>query len=264
MDGSATGQTWLASASSAYYGQFLNPVTSPGYYDVGDVMIKILGGNAADPSPNIDGYVNWNFEGIDWFTGVTYNPGEIDMVSTAIHEIVHTLGFSSSILESGIDDYGTPLGTPSIWQPFYQFVGDSNGALINSSFELDLARWNDASIGGTGAAGLYFLGANAVAANGGNPVFLFSPTTWNDGSSGSHLDSDFYDGTNGNEFNMMNHEASVYDGLDIRQFNNIEIGMLIDIGYTNLIPEPSPLLLGIAGTGFLALLRRRRSHLPVL
>lgn len=136
--------------------------------------------------------------------------------------------------------------------------------MINSSFELDLARWNDASISGTGAAGLYFLGANAVAANGGNPVFLFSPTTWNDGSSGSHLDSDFYDGTNGNEFNMMNHEASVYDGLDIRQFNNIEIGMLIDIGYTNLIPEPSPLLLGIAGTGFLALLRRRRSHLPVL
>lgn len=93
VDGSATGQTWLASASSAYYGQFLNPVTSPGYYDVGDVMIKILGGNAADPSPNIDGYVNWNFEGIDWFTGVTYNPGEIDMVSTAIHEIVHTLAF---------------------------------------------------------------------------------------------------------------------------------------------------------------------------
>ncbi len=179
------------------------------------------------------------------------------MVSTGIHEITHALGFASGILQSGQDTYSTLIGNPSIWAPFDQFVGDSTGALINSSFELNTSRWNTASVGGTGAAGLYFLGANAVAANGGDPVFLFSPTLWIGGSSGSHLDTDFYTGTNGTPLYMMNHEGAVPEGLDIRQYQPVEIGMLRDIGYTLFIPEPSSALMGMLGINAL-LLRRRR------
>lgn len=258
VNGSQTGTTTLASASSA----FNATPDGPGFGDQGDVMRKILGGNAADPDPSAaDGTVNWNFSGFQWATGDTFLPGELDMVSTGIHEITHALGFASGILQSGQDYFETTIGLPSIWAPFDQFVGNSSGALIDSSFELNSAGWNAASAGGTGAAGLYFLGANAVAANGGNPVFLYSPTSWLDGSSGSHLDTDFYDGTGGNELNMMNHEGTVAEGLDIRDWNAIEIGMLRDLGYTNIIPEPSAFLMGILGTGCLVLRRRRSCSL---
>ena len=134
-------------------------------------------------------------------------------------------------------------------------MADSSGALIDGTFALDGTRWNAASVGGTGGNGLFFNGANAMAANGGNPVNLYSPTTWADGSSGSHLDTDFYTGASEN---MMNHEASALEGLDIREYTAIELGILRDIGYTQLVPEPSSTLMILLGAGSL-LVRRRRA-----
>lgn len=254
VNGSETGNTTLASASSNYNAG--TPAT--GFGDQGDVMRKILGGNAADPAPALaDGSVNWNFSGFQWATGDTFQAGELDMVSTGIHEITHALGFASGINQNGTDTYSTMLGSPSIWAPFDQFVGDNGGVLINPNFELNTARWNTASVGGAGTAGLTFLGPNAMAANGGNPVFLYSPTAWSDGSSGSHLDTEFYTGMNGTTLQMMNHEGAVSEGLDIRNYSPIEIGILKDIGYTQIVPEPSAWLLGALGINAL-LLRRRR------
>ncbi len=252
VNGSQTNDTTLASASSNY--NAANP--GNGFGDRGDVMRKILG--EIDPNPGAaDGMVDWNFEDFQWATGDTFNPGEIDMISTGIHEITHALGFASGILQSGQDTYSTMIGSPSVWSPFDQFVGDSSGLLINSNFELNTTGWNMASVGGAGAAGLYFLGPNAMAANGGNPLFLYSPTTWAGGSSGSHLDTDFYNGMNGTFLQMMNHEGAVSEGLDLRNYSPLEIGILRDIGYSQFIPEPSAWMFGAVGPGAL-LLRRRR------
>ncbi len=254
VNGGETRDQALASASSNYnyYPEFA------GFGGAGDVMRKILG--YADPSPEADGEINWNFEDFDWATGETVGPGEFDLKSTAIHELTHAIGFTSDILPDGTNAWGDGV----TWSPFDEFVADSTGALIDSNFELDGDRWNAASVGGTGASGLAFIGENAMAANGGNPVYLYSPTTWSDGSSGSHLDTDFYTGENGTIENLMNHASSHGTGeLDIRGYTAIEIGIMRDIGYTlfgvSAVPEAgqTALVLGLGFLGFLGLRKRR-------
>ncbi|BDS07280.1 hypothetical protein NT6N_23200 [Oceaniferula spumae] len=256
VDGSQTNDTTLASAGS----NFNFTPSGPGFDGRGDVGIKILGG--VDPSPGTaDGKVDWNFEDFMWEAGDDFQPGEMDLISTAMHELLHAVGVSSDITQSGINGYGTSPGNPAIWAPFDQFVGDGTGALIDGSFALDGSRWNTASVGGTGTspagAGLYFYGANAMALNGGNPVPLYSPTAWVDGSSGSHLDTDFFTGANAK---MMNHEATVAEGLDLRDIDALTVAMLQDMGFTeaSLVPEPaSTALLGLGGIALL--IRRRRA-----
>lgn len=255
VNGSQTNDTTLASAGANF-----TTVGYPGdgFTSIGDVQLKILNGNAADPSPGVaDGVVDWNFEDFQWETGTDFQPGEIDFLNTAIHELTHALGFASDIQQNGNSGFSDPPGTASAWSPFDQFVAFTDGtSIIDSSGVLDGAKWNAASVGGAGALGLQFNGTNAVAAAGGDPVYLYSPTTWLPGSSAGHLDSAFYIASNGQIENMMNHESSLLEGLDIREYTAIELGILKDIGYTQLVPEPSTAvlaLLALSGT----MLRRR-------
>ncbi len=250
VNGGETDNDTLASASSNFNGPF-----GPGFGNQGDVMIKILGG--ADPGAGADGTVNWNFEDFTWNPGSVIPPTEFDLVSTAAHELLHAVGFSSDIAQNGNDPGGNTPGNPGNWAPFDRYIADSTGSIINpTSFILDGARWNAASIGGTGTTpasdGLYFNGPAAVAANGGNPVPLYSPNPWEDGSSGSHLDDFFFSGAN----QLLMNSASE-PGPGIRTISPIEIGMLFDGGYLNIIPEPSAALL-VLGSTALVFVRRRR------
>ena len=83
------------------------------------------------------------------------------------------------------------------------------------------------------AAGMFFNGAHAVAANNNQLVGLYSPTTWIDGSSVSHLDTDnpAYGGM------MMLH--AVGTGNAARDYSAIEVGMMQDLGYTAVTAVPS-------------------------
>lgn len=249
VNGSQTNDTTLASAAS----NFNAPYPGAGFGSAGDVQLKILG--QPDPSPGADGVVDWNFEDFSWETGNDFQAGEIDFLNTAIHELTHAIGFASDIAQNGNSGFGDTPGNPSAWSPFDEFVADTAGSIIDSNGVLDGARWTAASVGGPGNDGLLFNGPLAVAANGGNPVFLYSPTMWAAGSSGSHLDTDIYDGTGGNIENLMNHSSTLSEGLDIREYTSIELGMLCDIGYTEApactaIPEPSAFwCLGIIGIG---------------
>ncbi|WP_186776443.1 PEP-CTERM sorting domain-containing protein [Rubripirellula reticaptiva] len=257
VNGSETGPNTLASAGS----NFSASVATNGFVSSGDVRTKILGGDAADPSPALaDGTVNWNFANFQWEPFDDFQPGELDLFSTAVHELLHAVGFASSIGQDGSSGFSDPIGAPTAWTTFDQFVADSTGALIDGTFALDTARWNAASVGGAGPVdGLLFNGPNAVLANGGNPVPLYSPATWLGGSSGSHLDTDFFNGTNGNALKMMNHEGAVASGLDTRVISAIEVGILRDIGYTNIsaVPEPGSLAFVLA-SGVAVFVRRRR------
>lgn len=101
---------------------------------------------------------------------------------------------------------------------------------------------------------MFFSGANAMAANGGNRVAIFSPTTWSEGSSGAHTD----DGTYANTLMISATPA----GQGIRVLTAIEVGILQDIGYTlTAIPEPSTYaaILGAAALGVTIIRRRRRT-----
>lgn len=257
--GSQTNDTTLASASSKFT---TAGYPGDGFTSAGDVMLKILGGDSADPSPGVaDGEVDWNFEDFDWEPLSDFQTGELDLISTAIHEFTHAIGFASDIAQNGNSGFSDPPGVASAWSPFDEFVAFTDGSsIIDSSGVLDGTKWDAASVGGAGPAGLQFNGPNAVVAAGG-PVYLYSPTTWLGGSSGSHLDTDFYNNTGGNIENMMNHEATALEGLDIREYTMIELGILKDIGYTQLVmpvPEPASLLLVLGGVSLTLMAYRRR------
>ncbi len=198
-----------------------------------------LNGNSRDATVN----VNW---GQLWELNYNTVPsgGKYDFYSTVFHEFTHALGFMSTIEKNG-----DPI-IANQWSAFDLFLVDKHGnpVIDTTTYTLDQPVWQAAAMGGL-CDGVLFGGPNATAANGGNPVCLYSPTTWDDGSSISHLDDDTYPTA------MMRH-AGPPDIVDARDFSAIEVGILTDLGYArNAVPEPSVLALLIGG---LAALRHRR------
>lgn len=168
-----------------------------------------------------DGSIEWNF-GYGWGYGESVGADDYDFVSTAMHEVLHSFGFLSVIDAPGENAGGE-------WLLFDSFVRTAGGAKpIRSDHE-----WNPAYDPNlTGAnGGLYFGGANAVAAYGGL-VPLFTPNPFESGSSITHLDDATFTGANQQ---LMN--AQTGTGLGVRVLSPIELGILKDIGYTVVIPS---------------------------
>jgi hypothetical protein len=222
----------LASAAS-------NPIDAPGdFFGFFPAVVerKIKEGiddNGAEP----DGVVTVNF-GVDWDLDDQIAASQFDFKATMIHELLHAMGFSSGIFVDGTDVYQTIPGDPGVWSVFDEFVSDKNGSrLIDNEFALNGSLWVQTSLGGSSpASGLFFAGPNSLAANGGNPVGLFSPTAWEDGSSGSHLD-DNNPALSG--FLMLSATA---EGPYTRTLTDIERGILTDLGYSvkaGQTPEPT-------------------------
>ncbi|MEZ0339234.1 Ig-like domain-containing protein [Mycobacterium sp. pV006] len=201
------------------------------------VQHKLLTGRDANGA-TADGRVNFNF-GVGWgFNGVVA-ADQYDFDSTAIHELLHAMGFMSGIGAPG-DNEGR------VWRTFADFVVDRDG---RSPFTWSY-RWNSAFDGNLEGAdgGLFFGGKHAVAAYGGL-VPLYTPGEWESGSSMSHLDDDTF---TGEDEQLMN--ANSGKGPGVRVLSPIEIGILRDLGYT-VFPLQPDYLWAFAG---LVLLRRRR------
>lgn len=184
---------------------------------------------------DVDGPVVFGASG--FYYGTDAMPGsESDFVTTALHEISHGLGISSQI--------------------------QSDGTFLNDPFP---ARFDtflyDAAVGGTAltalsdadrqaaitSGDLWWGGANAVAANGGNRVQMYAPSPYEPGSSVSHLDEATY--------STLTLGPSLSGNLITHEFDPIELGLFADLGWAT-IPEPSSVLL--LGFSAIALLRRRR------
>jgi hypothetical protein len=91
----------------------------------------------------------------------------------------------------------------------------------------------------------------ARAANGGNPIKVFSPTDWKEGSSISHIVSDDA---------VM--QFSIPDGVARRVYSPQDLAILGDAGYSIIapaaVPEPSSYVL-LSLVGLACGLKRRRS-----
>ncbi len=223
----------------------------------GDVAELILSnGSYTLGSTGFAGTVDANFVHNWSFTNMVSGT-EYDFTSTMIHELTHALGFNSLIAQGGGSEFGDRK-----FSTFDSFVADGSHV---KAVDLNLATgtgavWTTASVGGTGTVpatfntGLYFDGPNAVAANGGNLIPIFSPNPWQTGSSGSHLDDTFYTGTNAK---LMNSATDF--GPGVRNFDPIEIGILKDLGYAQVIPEPRGSMLLCFGAAFALCGRKRRS-----
>ncbi|SCX90754.1 PEP-CTERM protein-sorting domain-containing protein [Nitrosospira sp. Nl5] len=224
-------------------------------FNLGEVVrTKLLTGTDLNGN-NVDGSLDVNF-GNFWELDFNATPSntEYDFYSALFHEFTHALGFTSTMGQSGEPIFGTQ--DTGSWSTFDSFLTDKNGARIidPANFALNQETWNAASIGGPSpAGGLFFDGANAVAANGGSPVGLYTPTTWEEGSSVSHLDDE--NPALAGRMMLAASEAGPY----ARDYDAVEVGMLADLGYTvAAIPEPETYAMLLAGLGMIGWVVRRR------
>ena len=183
-----------------------------------------------------DGSLTWDF-GSAYSYDDTPEPGECDFASVAVHELMHAFGLTSAILANG--DSAITTGTYTV---FDSYLVDFNGtSLIDPASHLFQVPTN------TLTNGVWFNGPNAVAANGGNPVPLYTPSTF-DGSSLSHLDP---------SLGSLVSLPILTVGDTRRVVSPVELGIFADLGYQLASPVPEPHSALLVGLGALAALRRK-------
>jgi len=223
---SSVNESRLASAGSSYS-------VVPGTFQRTTVQTKILTNGATDSNFfAADGHIDWNFYE-NWGLSDSVAANEFDFKRVAIHELLHSFGFSSVVNQngSGLDDKNP--GTPDTWATFDKFLTRADGvSLINNAGVFDGSNVN-ALTGDSGS--VLFNGQNAKDANGGVAVNLYAPTIFSPGSSISHLDD------NTLALSELIMASSVSAGPKSRELSAIELGILQDIGYTQIItPVPLP------------------------
>jgi hypothetical protein len=221
VDASLTGgNSFLAAAGSNYF--------TPTGFQTGLVQQSIqstLPSSVSGPvgSAQFDFGYNWNS------TLAAPSASQFDLYSVSLHEITHALGFASLISPTGASQFGN--GTSGTFSNFDPFLQNGTSPLFTGSGFTATADLNgDGVADALQSNKVVFTGANAVAANGGNPVAIYSPATYRPGSSLSHITS----GTSVMQF-------SIGPGRSRRQYSAIDLGILKDIGYSNIsaVPEPS-------------------------
>ena len=226
----------LASASS-------NLISGADGFQRTVVQNKILTGTDSN-GLTVDGNINWNWQH-NWDITNSVASGAYDFKSTVMHEILHSFGFTSSTGAAGTN-------TGTTWNTFDQFLVTTGGSKLIDGTTFAFNTAFNSSLTGNG---MRFDGPNAVAANGGNLVHIYSPgPPWSDGSSGAHTADSIYANT------MM--ISATTTGPGARTLTAIETGILKDIGYTmsaSAIPEPSTYaaILGVAALAVTAIRRRR-------
>ncbi len=221
----------LASAGSDFF--------DPGTGFMQTVVQKKIQTGVDSNGSTADGEITWNF-GPSWAFGNSVSTSQYDFQSTAMHELMHTLGFLSYVDRAGNN-------TGQTWTLFDSFLVNSTGtAVIGTDYRWN-AAYNTNLTGGNG--GLFFGGSNAVAAYGG-PVPVYTPFPYSAGSSMSHLDDDTFTGSNEQLMNAISGQ-----GKGIRGLSPTELGILADIGY-QLAPSGTSTLMLL---GFFVIRRPRRS-----
>lgn len=202
----APGSAQLASGSAALTND------GPGFFGT-VAQTKILTGVDANGSV-ADGQLAWNFA-FPWAYGDSVGSHQYDFQATALHELLHTLGFATGS--------ESPPNMDRNWSTYDRFLATSTGQTVvaadgdvNSAFMANFT-------GGNG--GLFFAGPAAVAAAGG-PVPLYTPGTWSAGESVTHLAPS---GPGASTQVLHPYQTT---GPGIRTISPVELAILTDLGYT--------------------------------
>ncbi len=178
-------------------------------------------------SSGFDMHITYN-SNFTWYYGTDgLTPkGKVDLMSVVLHEIAHGLNFSGSLLNSnGTGSWGNSTGYPNIYDTFMK---DGAGKLLidtgvyaNPSAALGRALTSN---------NIWFHGAKAMAANSGQRVKVYAPSTWSSGSSYSHLD---YDTFKGGENRLMVYAIS--SGLSTHDPGPVTLGIFKDMGWPDAV-----------------------------
>ncbi len=170
-----------------------------------------------------DMHITYN-RNFNWYYGTDGNPStsQMDLMTVVLHEICHGLNFSGSMqYANGSGSWGYNTGYPNIYDVYMR---DGTGrSLINTAIYPN----NSATLGAVLISGnLWFHGSRAMAANGGQRVKMYAPSSWNPGSSYSHLDYAVFNNTP-NQLMVF----AVSAGESIHNPGSITKGLLNDLGW---------------------------------
>ena len=198
------------------------------------VQAKVISNGATDLNgAQPDGELNVNLSGrFQYDADATLSVNQADFRATIIHELTHAFGFISYI-DRPPDSQG------SLYSVFDSFLTDASGnALIdpstfafNQNEAFTLTGGNSTLQTAPGASGEFFYGPNARANFGGQPVPIYSPGTYQPGSSGSHTD-DNTRATRGEIMNATTRTSATAGTTAVRTYSAAEAGIMIDLGYT--------------------------------
>jgi len=205
-------------------------------------LANALAGSELNPGENdIEIYLN---SGTNWYLGTDGMPGagQYDLVSIALHEMGHGLGFVGLAKKTGpqgsfgllqMSDF-SPLITTFPWPQLDTVPGIFDRFLRASDQSLlaDLPNPSDALGSLMTSNAVNWGGALGLAASGGSTIRIYSPSAFALGSSCVHLNESTYPSGNPNE--LMTPFSSV--GNANHWPGPICLGMLQDIGWT-LAPD---------------------------
>ncbi len=212
-----------------FFSDFPGAPISETYYPVA-LANKISGTDLDEGEADIDSVFNSDYS--NWYYGLDGNPGpgQIDFATVVLHELGHGLGFIGAM------DVWFSWGFSCIGFPCYPIIYDrftENGA------GTPLLSYPDGSVALRNqltSNNVYFDAPYANSANEGQRVKLYAPSSWNSGSSYSHLDEIF----NNTDNALMTY--SLGDGEAIHHPGAVTLGMFEDMGWTANRPTPTPSL----------------------
>jgi hypothetical protein len=181
-----------------------------------------------------DAFFYFNSTPTNWvFNNYQSNSGTYDFCGVVAHEFGHSLGFGSTCKMWWDGD--TTFGEVSTWDTLLR---DSSGRIaVMGSGDFTFTD-----------GGVTFNGEHAMAANGGEPIKIYSPPIFSD-SSLNHLDESTY------PWALM----TTYCSVGASQPTTLEWAMMQDLGWT-VVPEPSTFCL-LAATGIVFGVWRCRRYL---
>jgi hypothetical protein len=186
----------------------------------------------SDLSPTVFGmHITYN-SNFSWYYGTDGNPASTqhDLMTVILHEIAHGLNFSGSMTYSGgTGSWGYGL-SPTCPNTYDTLMRDGLGNQLTDTG----GYGNPSTALGTALTSnnIWFHGSNAMAANGGQRVKIYAPSTWAGGSSYSHMDYNTFHGT-ANQLMVY----AISKGDVIHDPGPIAKGILKDVGW----PDPAPL-----------------------
>ncbi|MBL7964312.1 MAG: T9SS type A sorting domain-containing protein [Flavobacteriales bacterium] len=176
---------------------------------------------------------NWYY-GLDAAPG----PGQYDLVTVALHELGHGLGFVGLAKKVGTEgSFGTllasdfaPLTTSFPWPQLDTLPGIFDRFLRNSTPQFLVDLPNPSVLLGSAFTSnqIYWEGPHGLAGSIGSPVRMYAPATFALGSSCVHLNESTYPAGNPNELMTPNGTP----GMANHWPGPIAIGIMQDIGWT--------------------------------